>query len=77
METPYYWLDDDPPYYQIHMLDLRPWYILDVTPKIGWKIPPKRDGENNDSKPYEQMDDLGVPWGSIILGNTHIYHYSI
>ena len=26
---------------------------------------PKMDGENN-GKPYEQMDDLGVPWG---------YHY--
>ena len=26
------------------------------------------DGENN-GKPYEQMDDLGVP---IIFGNTHI-----
>ena len=22
---------------------------------------PKMDGENNGSKPYEQMDDLGVP----------------
>ena len=28
------------------------------------------DGENNGSKPYEQMDDLGVP--TPILENTHI-----
>ena len=34
------------------------------------------DGENNGSKPYEQMDDLGgFP---IIFGNTHIIHiYSL
>ncbi len=33
-------------------------------------FPPKMDGENNGSKPYEQMDDLGgfPP----IFGNTHI-----
>ncbi len=32
--------------------------------------PPKMDGENNGSKPYEQMDDLwGVP---IIFGSTPI-----
>ena len=29
-----------------------------IFPKIGV---PKMDGENNGSKPYEQMDDLGVP----------------
>ena len=29
-------------------------------PKIG-VFTPKMDGENNGSKPYEQMDDLGVP----------------
>ena len=29
-----------------------------MLPKIGV---PKMDGENNGSKPYEQMDDLGVP----------------
>ena len=28
-------------------------------PKIGGFWPPKMDGENNGSKPYEQMDDLG------------------
>ena len=27
---------------------------------------PKMDGENNGSKPYEQMDDLGVP---LFFGN--------
>ena len=27
--------------------------------KYGWA--PKMDGENNGSKPYEQMDDLGIP----------------
>ena len=32
---------------------------MGVNPKIGGK-PPKMDGENN-GKPYEQMDDLGVP----------------
>ena len=37
---------------------------MGVEPKIGgWKTP-KMDGENN-GKPYEQMDDLGVAlfWG--------------
>ena len=32
---------------------------MDVNPKIGG-VPPKMDGENN-GKPYERMDDLGVP----------------
>ena len=32
---------------------------MGVEPKIGGKLP-KMDGENN-GKPYEQMDDLGVP----------------
>ena len=32
---------------------------MDVEPKIRGKKP-KMDGENN-GKPYEQMDDLGVP----------------
>ena len=33
---------------------------------------PKLDGENNGSKPYEQMDDLGgfPP----IFGNTQMHH---
>ena len=31
-----------------------------VNPKIGGKQTPKMDGENNGSKPYEQMDDLGA-----------------
>ena len=31
---------------------------MGVEPKIGGK-PPKMDGENNGSKPYEQLDDLG------------------
>ena len=35
--------------------------IVGVNPKIGGKFSPKMDGENNGSKPYEQMDDLGVP----------------
>ena len=30
---------------------------------------PKMDGENN-GKPYEQMDDLGIP---LIFGNAHIF----
>ena len=33
---------------------------MGVEPKIGVVKPPKMDGENNGSKPYEQMDDLGV-----------------
>ena len=32
---------------------------MDGPPKIG-DFTPKMDGENN-GKPYEQMDDLGVP----------------
>ena len=31
---------------------------MGVEPKIGF-FSPKMDGENNGSKPYEQMDDLG------------------
>ena len=38
--------------------------LMGVEPKIGVQYP-KMDGENNGSKPYEQMDDLG--------GNTHIF----
>ncbi len=35
---------------------------MGVEPKIGGGPYPKMDGENNGSKPYEQMDDfLGVP----------------
>ncbi len=33
---------------------------MGVEPKIGGK-PPKMDGDNNGSKPYFLMDDLGVP----------------
>ena len=32
---------------------------MGVSKNRGGK-PPKMDGENNGSKPYEQMDDLGV-----------------
>ena len=32
---------------------------LDVSKNKGKT--PKMDGENNVSKPYEQMDDLGIP----------------
>ena len=34
---------------------------MGVEPKIGGKLPPKWMvyNENNGSKPYEQMDDLG------------------
>ena len=36
---------------------------------------PKMDGENNGSKPYEQMDDLGgFP---IIFGNTQILYKAV
>ena len=34
--------------------------VDDVEPKIGGFGYPKMDGENNGSKPYEQMDDLEV-----------------
>ena len=30
------------------------------------------DGENNGSKPYEQMDDLGVPLFSETPMSTHV-----
>ena len=43
---------------------------MDVEPKIGGENPPKMDGENN-GKPYEQMDDLGVP----LFLETPIYIY--
>ena len=33
------------------------------------------DGENNGSKPYEQMDDLGG--FTIIFGNIHINYSSL
>ena len=43
---------------------------MGVDPKIGGKNAPKMDGENNGSKPYEQMGWFGgFP---IIFGNTHI-----
>ena len=42
----------------------RLWYSLQ-NPTGTWMFPkigvPKMDGENNGSKPYEQMDDLGIP----------------
>ena len=34
---------------------------MGVEPKIGGIWSPKMDGENNGSKPYFLMDDLGVP----------------
>ena len=55
---------------------------MGVEPKNrgGPKKPPKMDGENNGSKPYEQMDDFGgtmgvplflaTPMGNIISFNT-------
>ena len=45
---------------------------MDVEPKIGvGPFPPKWDGENNGSKPYFLMDDLGVP----LFLETPIYMY--
>ncbi len=39
---------------------------------------PKMDGENNGSKPYEQMDDLGVPFSHYFWFNTQgIYHHQL
>ena len=38
-------------------LDLMCWL-----PKNRGFLHPKMDGENNGSKPYEQMDDLGGFW---------------
>ena len=45
-------------------------YICMGVSKIGGK-PPKMDGENHGSKPYEQMDDLGG-FPIIFWFNTHI-----
>ena len=42
---------------------------MGVEPKNRGVYPPKMDGENN-GKPYEQRDDLGVPL--YIFGNSHI-----
>ncbi len=77
LETPYYWLDDDPPLaHQIHKLGIETHgFPMDVffSKNRGWKITPKMDGENHGiPKPIIKMDDLGVPWGSIIFGNTHM-----
>ncbi len=45
------------------------WVKYGCQPKNRGKKP-KMDGENNGSKPYEQMDDLGgFP---IFFGNAHI-----
>ena len=46
------------------------WDSTGVDPKIGVWWAPKMDGENNGSKPYEQMDDLG--FSPIIFGNIHM-----
>ena len=46
-----------------------------VFPKIGGK-PPKMDGENHGSKPYEQMDDLGGK-GTPIFGLTPLWVRSL
>ena len=35
-------------------------------------LPPKMDGENNGSKPYEQMDDLGGFTNPYFWVDTHI-----
>ena len=45
------------------------WLKWAVNPKKG-DFTPKMDGENN-GKPYEQMDDLGV--FPTIFGNTQMY----
>ena len=46
-----------------------PTFFMGVSKNRG--NPPKMDGENN-GKPYEQMDDLGVPLFYAIFGNTLI-----
>ena len=51
-------------------MDISVIYITWMFPKIGVYGPPKMDGENNGSKAYFQMDDLGGK--PIIFGNTHI-----
>ena len=45
---------------------------MGVEPKIGGGKTPKMDGENNGSKPYEQMDDLGGGFTPPIFRNIQI-----
>ena len=40
-------------------------------PNIGGKTT-KMDGENNGSKPYEQMDDLGVPFPLFLVQHPYL-----
>ena len=42
-----------------HLNKLEVKYSTGCFQKSGGKLPPKMDGENSGSKPYEQMDDLG------------------
>ena len=78
LETPYYWLDDDPPMTSDSQVGIEGLMVqMDgkIPPKIGGGklIPPKMDGENHGiPKPIIKMDDLGVPWGTIIFGNAHM-----
>ena len=46
-------------------------FHMGVEPKIG-VFSPKMDGENN-GKPKDKMDDLGIPW---FFGNTYINDFA-
>ena len=46
--------------------------MLNQIEVVKTENPLKRDGENNGSKPYEQMDDLGGP---PLFLETPIYNY--
>ena len=53
-----------------HLNKLEVKYSTGCFQKSGGKLPPKMDGENSGSKPYEQMDDLGGKPPPPIFGST-------
>ncbi len=51
---------------------------MGVEPKIGGFYPPKMDGENNGSKPHEQMEDFFLgknTYTPIFNGGFHYFHH--
>ena len=68
IELGYTWILFWSPYNK--QLVVQIWLLTWVFPKIGEKT--KMYGENNGSKPYEKMDDLGVYITPIFGFNTHI-----
>ena len=49
--------DRAPPAWLSGFIAIGKWTNLGVEPKIGGTFPPKMDGENKGSKPYEQIHD--------------------